>query len=103
LIAILTELHVSHDASKYNSDEQAIRTTWNAKKVAETKQRLDENQKALQFRGQISTREDVLESVDDATRQVLLRIQQGGDEILIQQQESERLVLKRHERLVGII
>jgi hypothetical protein len=53
---------------------------------------------AVRFR-----REDVLESVDDATRQVLLRIQQGGDEILIQQQESERLVLKRHERLVGII
>jgi hypothetical protein len=103
LITVLRDLHLNEDASRYKSYLQAIRSVWNSKKIAETKQRLDEVQKALQFRIQVSMKEDILQSVDDATRQVLITVLQGRDEIVMQQQTSNMLALKRHDQIVNII
>lgn len=42
LIAALTSLHLSGEASRYRSFAHAILTIWKSKKITETKQRLDE-------------------------------------------------------------
>jgi hypothetical protein len=102
LMAVLTALHVDDEATRFESFLQAIRTSWNNKKIAETKQRLDQIRQELQFRIQVSAREDIIQALDDTSRQVLVKVLQSKEDIVKQQQASETSALKRHEQLIDI-
>jgi hypothetical protein len=70
------------------------------------KKRLDEIRKALQFRIQVlmqvdlgSIRDEILQSLDDITQQVLVAVLAGKDEIVEQLALSNRLASQRHDQL----
>jgi hypothetical protein len=52
---------------------------------------------------QISTREEILQSLDDGTCQVLVAVPAGEDKIAKQQEISDRLASQRHDHVVGLI
>jgi hypothetical protein len=110
LMTVLEGLRVDGIASRWKSIVQGIRSVWTAKKIQETKDRLDVIHKALQFRiqvlmreDQISMRDEILQSLDEVTRQVLVAILIGKDEIAKQQEMSFRLASRRHDQLVKLI
>jgi hypothetical protein len=110
LTTILENLRIGAGASRWKSIAQGIRSVWSAKKIEETKSRLDVIQNAIQFRiqvlmreDQISTREETLQSLDDGTRQVLVEVLAGKNKIAKQQEISDRLASQRHDHVVGLI
>jgi len=103
LLAILKALHSAEPASKYKSFVQAIQTAWTSRKIAETKERLDTIQKALQFHLQVTMSDDIRQSLcslDDASRKVLVAVLQSKEDIIRQQQASEALASKRHDQVI---
>jgi hypothetical protein len=71
---------------------------------------LDEIQKALQFRilvlmkeDQAALRDEVLQSLDDVTRQVVISVLAGKDEIFRRQEISDRLAAQRHDQVVNLL
>jgi hypothetical protein len=110
LTAALETLRVNGGNSKFKSFLQGIKTAWSAKKIEETRKRLDEIQKALQFRilvlmkeDQAAIRDEVLQSLDDVTRQVVVSVLAGKDEIVRQQEISDRLAAQRHDQVVNLL
>jgi hypothetical protein len=63
---------------------------------------LDGIQKAIQFRIQVSMKEDILNSVDEVTRQIIVVILQGRDELVRHQQTLDALASKRHDQIVNL-
>jgi hypothetical protein len=102
LMAVLTALRNDGEATRFESFLQAIRTAWNSKKIAETKQRLDQIRQQLQFRIQFSAREDIIQALDDTSRRAIEMVLQSKDDIVRQQQASEKLAAKRHKQLIGM-
>jgi hypothetical protein len=102
LMAVLTALRVDDQATRFESFLHGIRTTWNNKKIAETKQRLDQIRQELHFRVQVSAREDIIQALDDTSRRAIEMVLQSKDDIVRQQQASEKLAAKRHEQLIGM-
>jgi hypothetical protein len=110
LTAALETLRVDGGNSKFKSFLQGIKTAWSARKIEETRKRLDEIQKALQFRilvlmkeDQAALRDEVLQSLDDVTRQVVISVLAGKDEIVRQQEISDRLAAQRHDQVVNLL
>jgi hypothetical protein len=104
LTTVLEGLRIDGIPSRWKSIVQGIRSVWNLKKIQDTKGRLDVIHKALQFRiqvlmreDQISIRDDILQSLDDVTRQVLVAVLMGKDEIAKQQELSVKLAAQRDE------
>lgn len=110
LIDVLTKLHLAGDASRYKSFLQAIRTVWSSKKIAGIKQRLDEIQRALQFRIQISMRHDqafmradILHSLDEISRSIIMAVLQSSNTLIKQHETSNALSAAYHNRIINII
>jgi hypothetical protein len=110
LTTVLENLRIGAGASGWKSVLQCIRSVWGANKIEETKSRLDVIQHAIQFRiqvlmreDQISTREEILQSLDNGTRQVLVAVLAGKDKNAKQQEISDRLASQRHDHVVGLI
>ncbi|KAH7385205.1 hypothetical protein DE146DRAFT_792111 [Phaeosphaeria sp. MPI-PUGE-AT-0046c] len=110
LITVLLSLKSSGNFSRYKSFLQAIKTAWNSDKIKHTKQRLVVIQASIQLRIQILIREDqvrtkdeILHSLDEVTRNILLASLRDRHEVIKRQQASEALASARHNQMVDLI
>jgi hypothetical protein len=106
-VSILVALRIDENVTKYKSFVHAIRTTWNAKKISEIKRRLNEIRTELHFRIQMMMKTDqaemkvnMLQSLDEVSRQVLTAVLQTKSDIVQQQQANDHLAAKRHEEVI---
>jgi hypothetical protein len=109
-MSVLVALRIDENASKYKSFLHAIRTIWNAKKISDIKQRLDEIKTELHFRIQIMMKTDqiemeanILRSLDDVSRHVLTAVLETKNDLVRRQKVSEYLAAKRHDEMIDLV
>lgn len=110
LITVLLSLKATENTSRYKSFPQAVKTIWNSAKIKDTKRRLDAIQAGIQLRIQVLIKEDqfrnkdeILQALDEASRNILLASLRDRDEIMKRQQASDALATARHDHVVDLI
>lgn len=110
LIDVLTSIRIAGKASRFKSFSKAIDSVWKARKIAETKRRLDQVQKAIQLCIQMSIRDDqiimqstILQSLDGVSRITIEVVLQGTGSLIKHQEASNALASARHTEILDIV
>ncbi|KAG9199650.1 hypothetical protein G6514_008311 [Epicoccum nigrum] len=114
LLSALQSLSHKKDGTKYNSWVHAFRAVWSASKIQEIQNRLQSIRDELQFRILVSTKEENIRGLDEASRNVLKDIVNSNEvlkadihtqaqNILTEQRAEGALAADRHQEVLDTI